>query len=60
MRDLDSIENIFNKLDIDINDIVKYSHDYQDKRFDAALSMLQKIERDNETSSRPELPSKQD
>jgi len=42
MRDLDSLENIFNKLDIDVNDIVKYSHEYQDKRFDNALNILQK------------------
>jgi len=57
MRDLDSLENIFNKLEIDVNDMVKYSHEYQDKRFDAALNILQKRERDNETSSGPELPS---
>jgi hypothetical protein len=42
MRDLDSLENIFNKLDIDVSDIVKYSHEYQDKRFDNALNILQK------------------
>lgn len=60
MRDLDSLENIFNKLDIDVNDIVKYSHEYQDRRFDAVLSMLQERERDNEAASGSELPSKQD
>jgi hypothetical protein len=60
MRDLDSLENIFNKLEIDVNDMVKYSHEYQDKRFDTALNMLQKRERDNEAASGSELSSNKD
>ena len=61
MRDLDNVEESFNKLDISPEDIVRSLHEYRDQRFDNLLSnLVDNKERDNEKPSRSDIPSDKD
>lgn len=48
MRDIDNVEEIFNKLDISPDDIIRSLHEYKDQRFDNLLeNLIDNKERDN-------------
>lgn len=52
MRDLDNVEELFSKLDMSPDDIVRSLHEYRDERFDNLLAnLIDNKERDNEISS---------
>lgn len=52
MRDLDNIEEAFNKLDMSPDDIVKSLHEYRDTRFDNLLqNLIDNKERDKDEIS---------
>jgi len=60
MRDLDNVEDSFNKLDINPDDIVRSLHEYRDSRFDNLLAnLVDNRERDDETPSGREISSEE-
>ena len=55
MRDLDNLEELFAKLDISPDDIVRSLHEYRDARFDNLLAnLVDNKERDDNDEAAPE------